>query len=92
MADSFSTDKKVDVCTLIYRAGISRAWLGHIDQKNYAIGLAKNDWILSLDAEERLSPGFILEIQDVIRNPGDTVGFLFPRCAFYLNRWIYHGD
>ena len=56
------------------------------------IGLAKNDWILSLDADERLSPGLILEIQEAIRNPGDTVGFLFPRCAFYLNRWIYHGD
>ena len=56
------------------------------------IGLAKNDWILSLDADERLSPGLILEIQEVILNPGDAVGFLFPRCAFYLNRWIYHGD
>lgn len=92
VVDSFSTDKTVDICREYTERVYQRAWTGHIDQKNYAIGLAKNDWILSLDADERLSPGLILEIQEAIRNPGDTVGFLFPRCTFYLNRWIYHGD
>ncbi|MCF6155019.1 MAG: glycosyltransferase family 2 protein [Candidatus Brocadia sp.] len=91
VVDSFSTDKTVDICREYTERVYQRAWPGHIDQKNYTIGLAKNDWILSLDADERLSPGLIPEIQEVIRNPGDTIGFLFPRCTFYLNRWIYHG-
>jgi len=92
VVDSFSTDRTVAICREYTERVYQRAWPGHIDQTNYAIGLAKNDWLLSLDADERLSPGLVLEIQEAIRNPGDTVGFLFPRCAFYLNRWIYHGD
>lgn len=92
VVDSFSTDKTVDICRNYTERVYQRAWPGFIEQKNYAIGLAKNEWLLCLDADERLSPELILEMQEAIRNPGDTVGFLFPRRAFYLNRWIYHGD
>ncbi|MCF6155017.1 MAG: glycosyltransferase family 2 protein [Candidatus Brocadia sp.] len=92
VVDSFSTDKTVDICKEYTERVYQRAWPGNIDQKNYTIGLAKNDWILCLDADERLSPGLIGEIQEAVRNPGTIVGFIFPRRCFYLGRWIYHGD
>ncbi|HHT9138619.1 MAG TPA: glycosyltransferase family 2 protein [Candidatus Wunengus sp. YC60] len=92
VVDSFSTDKTVDICREYSNRVYQREWPGNIDQKNYTISLAKNDWILSLDADERLSPGLIEEIQDAIRNPRNVAGFFFPRHSFYLGRWIYHGD
>ncbi|OQZ04794.1 SPBc2 prophage-derived glycosyltransferase SunS [Candidatus Brocadiaceae bacterium B188] len=92
VVDSLSTDKTVDICREYSRKVYQRPWPGNIDQKNYAMGLAKNDWILSLDADERLSPGLIREIQDAIRNPGNIPGFFFPRRSFYLGRWICHGE
>lgn len=92
IVDSFSTDKTVDVCKEYTQRIYQHAWPGNIEQKNHAIGLAKNDWILSLDADERLSPELTAEIQHAVRNPGNTLGFFFPRLCFYLNRWIYHGE
>ena len=92
VVDSFSTDKTIDICREYTDKVYQRAWTGNIDQKNYTIGLAKCDWILSLDADERLSPGLIEEIQEAVCNPGNAAGFFFPRRSFYLGRWIYHGD
>lgn len=92
VVDTFSADKTVDICKGYTDRVYQRKWLGNIDQKNYAIGLAKNDWILCLDADERLSSGLIEEIQEAVHNPGDMSGFFFPRRSFYLGRWIYHGD
>ena len=62
VVDSFSTDKTVDICKEYTDRVYQRAWPGNIDQKKYTIGLAKCDWILSLDADERLSPKLIEEI------------------------------
>lgn len=92
VVDSFSTDKTVDICKGYTDRVYRRTWPGNVDQKNYAISLAGNDWILSLDADERLSPELTMEIQDAIRSPSDITGFFFPRLSFYLGRWIYHGD
>ena len=92
VVDSFSTDKTVDICKEYTDRVYQRAWPGNIDQKNYTMSLAKNNWILSLDADERLSPKLIEEIQEAVRNPGNVAGFFFPRRSFYLGRWIYHGD
>ncbi|NUO08374.1 MAG: glycosyltransferase family 2 protein [Candidatus Brocadia sp.] len=92
VVDSFSTDKTVDICREYTSRVYQRAWPGNIDQKNYTIGLAKNDWVLCLDADERLSPGLAEEIKEAVNNPGNSIGFFFPRRSFYLGRWICHGD
>ena len=92
VVDSYSTDKTVDICKEYTDRIYQRAWPGNIDQKNYTIGLAKSDWILCMDADERLSAGLIEEIKDAVRNPNNTTGFFFPRRSFYLGRWINHGD
>src|SRR3972149_4119187 len=92
VVDSFSTDKTIDICREYTDRVYQRAWPGNIDQKNYTISLAKCNWILSLDADERLSPKLIEEIQEAVCNPGNVVGFFFPRRSFYLGRWICHGD
>lgn len=69
-------------------------WRGFVAQKNLALSLADRPWVLSLDADEELSPGLRSEIRQVkAAGPGPaTVGFSMPRCVWYEDRWIRHGD
>ena len=92
VVDSFSTDKTVEICRQYTDKIIQRKWPGHVDQKQFALKQATGDWILSLDADERLSKGATLEIQNALGNKKETVdGYIFPRKAFYLGQWINHG-
>lgn len=92
VVDSLSTDRTVDICRGYTQKVIQRPWPGHVQQKQFALEQATGDWILSLDADERLAPGAREEIlQAVAAAAPDTCGFLFPRHSFYLGRWINHG-
>jgi len=53
VVDSGSTDATLEICRRYGIAPYRRAWTGYVDQKNYAVEKATNDWILSLDADER---------------------------------------
>ncbi|MDR4506720.1 MAG: glycosyltransferase family 2 protein [Candidatus Brocadiaceae bacterium] len=92
VVDSYSSDNTVEICKEYTERVYQRTWPGNIEQKNYSIGLARHDWILSLDADERLSGDLIREVQEALHNPKDIVGFFFPRLSRYLGKWIYHGD
>ena len=92
VVDSFSQDKTVEICRHYTDRIYQRAWPGHIEQKNFALELAKNDWILSLDADERLSPLLAEEIKKELEMPDKAAdGYYFPRRSYYLGRWINHG-
>lgn len=78
VVDSFSTDKTVDICKEYTEHVYRRAWGGNIDQKNHTIGLATKDWLLCLDADERLSPELTKEIQNVLKSRETADGFFFP--------------
>lgn len=71
-----------------------QSWLGYVGQKNLLLSLAGHDWVLSLDADEELSPELRQELLAVSRTepPEDLSGFSVPRCVFYEGRWIRHGD
>jgi glycosyltransferase involved in cell wall biosynthesis len=56
VVDSCSTDGTVDIAGRRGARVVSREWPGYIAQKNYAASLARNDWILSVDADERVTP------------------------------------
>ena len=55
VVDSFSTDKTCEICEKYGARVIQNPFEGHIQQKNFAMKKAKNDWILSLDADEALT-------------------------------------
>lgn len=71
-----------------------RPWQGYRDTKNVALGLAGNDWILSLDADEEVSA----ELRDAIAgfmvraDRENFAGAKFPRKVWFIDRWIKHGD
>jgi hypothetical protein len=71
---------------------VIRDWPGYVEQKNYAASLAANDWILSLDADERVTPALATEMQQRLEAARDTAAFRGPRVTFHLGRWIRTTD
>ena len=68
IVDSFSTDKTEEIATALGARFVKNPFKGHIEQKNFALNLANNDYILSLDADEALSPELLEEIKSVKNN------------------------
>jgi glycosyltransferase involved in cell wall biosynthesis len=92
VVDSFSKDRTVEIAREYTDRVIQRPWPGHIEQKNFALEQGTRDWLLSIDADERVSPGLAEEIRQVLSQPDrKELGYTVPRKTFYLNRWITHG-
>ncbi|PLX75715.1 MAG: glycosyl transferase [Desulfuromonas sp.] len=92
--DSFSTDRTEEVCRANPKVKFSQnPFGGHVEQKNLAIQLCSGDWILSLDADERLTP----ELREAIKSflssnpPAEVAGARFARLNRHLHKDIRHG-
>lgn len=89
--DSFSTDRTVEIAQKLGAIIYQEKWRGYGPQKALAVSKARNDWILSLDADEALSPELQAEIQARFASLQPEVGYELPRRSFHLGRWIGHG-
>jgi glycosyltransferase involved in cell wall biosynthesis len=92
VVDSESTD---GTAALARGAGARveiRPWPGYSAQKNYAASIAANDWILSLDADERVTPSLAAEITALLAAEPPRRGYRIPRVSHYLGRWIRGTD
>lgn len=87
VVDSGSSDATCRIAQEMGARVVVNAWPGYAAQKNFAAECAVNDWILSIDADEALSPALRQEIREI-----DFAhdGYRMPRRAFYLGRWILH--
>ena len=92
VVDSGSSDATLEICRRYTDKIFHRDWTGYIDQKNFAVAQARNDWIFSLDADERVSPDLRKEILDLAEKGFAKHGYKIPRVAFFMGRWIRHGD
>ncbi len=90
VVDSFSTDNTVRLAKKYTNKVFQRKWTDYSDQKNYANTRASFPWILSLDADERISPELREEILEVKKEEPECDGFLIPRQVYYLGKWIRH--
>ncbi len=90
VVDSHSTDLTVKIARRFTPNVFERTWTNYSDQKNYADDLAEHPWILSLDADERLSPELREELMALAKGEPPCAGFSMPRRVFYLGRWIKH--
>jgi glycosyltransferase involved in cell wall biosynthesis len=70
----------------------TRPWPGYSAQKNYAASRASHDWILSLDADERVTPELAAEIASILATEPPHRGYRVPRISHYLGRWIRGTD
>jgi len=90
--DSHSTDDTAAIAARYATRVEIRDWPGYSDQKNYAADRAAHDWILSIDADERVTPELAAEIRQVLASGPTARGFRIPRVTQYLGRWIRSTD
>ena len=91
VVDTNSTDRTLEIAQK-YGATISQPsdWPGFGPQKNRALDLATEDWVLSLDADERLTPALRSEILTAINHSAQVDCFAIPRLSWYCGRFIRH--
>jgi len=92
VVDSCSTDGTAAIAARHGARVESREWPGYIAQKNHAASLASHDWILSIDADERVTPELAAEITATLQQEPAERGFRIPRVTFHLGRWIRTTD
>jgi glycosyltransferase involved in cell wall biosynthesis len=88
--DSGSSDRSREIAASLGARVIDESWRGYAAQKNFAAESASNEWILSIDADEELTPELSAEIAALKRSPAQFDGWDMPRLARYLGRWIHH--
>jgi len=93
VVDSQSTDATRQIAEQSGARVIVNPWPGFSKQKQFAVDAALNDWIFSLDADERLSPELRSSIDDLRRGKESPSadGYRVARRAFYMGRWITGG-
>ena len=90
LIDSESTDRTVEIARQYTRQITVAPWRGYAGTKQMALEKARGEWILWLDADERVPVALAEEILNVLdRNPS-IAGFQMPRKAYFLGRWIKH--
>jgi glycosyltransferase involved in cell wall biosynthesis len=91
VVDSGSTDGTVELAARRGARVIAKEWLGFGPQKQFAVASASHDWVLCLDADERLSDTLRESILDELKAPRGLV-YAMPRCNRFLGRWLRHGE
>lgn len=89
VVDSFSNDNTTTIAARYGAKIIQEPFRGYGAQKNFATAQASHDWILSLDADEALSPELELGIKSVLRDPQHQA-YELPRLTNYCGHWIRH--
>ena len=92
VVDSESTDETAALARRYTPRVVVRAWPGYVEQKNYAASLAAHDWILSIDADERVTPELADEIRTLMKATPGHAGYRIPRVTRHLGRWIRTTD
>ncbi len=91
VVDSFSSDGTEAICRRYTDRFLQRRWSGYRDQKQFATDQASFDWVLSLDADEVLSPELQAEVRRWKSGKDEGIdGYYLCRKTFFLGRWIEH--
>lgn len=91
VVDGFSKDKTPEICKSFSKVKFFESeWLGYSKTKNWGNEKTTNNWILSIDADEILSPELIIELNNLKK--GNKLFFTeFKRLTNYCGTWIKHG-
>jgi glycosyltransferase involved in cell wall biosynthesis len=91
VVDTDSTDRTVEIAKSFGAKIFNREWPGFAAQKNFAIQQCTGDWILSLDADEELSPELQAQLQILLPTNPPVDAYFVNRRNLFLNRWIKRG-
>lgn len=92
VVDSGSTDGTVERARAAGVRVLTNDWAGYAAQKNFAAAQASHDWILSIDADERVTPELAAEIRSTLAAVPAVSGFRIPRVTWCFGRWIRTTD
>jgi len=93
VVDAESRDRTVELAKAALSQVFVRPWPGYGPQKNFGIDQAGSDWILVVDADERVTDGLRQEIQALLAGgpPADIGGYEIPRRNYFYGKWIQGG-
>lgn len=91
VVDSGSGDGTQALCESMGARVVHQEWLGYGPQKQFAVEQASHDWVLCLDADERISPELRASIEQAMQAP-DCSAYESPRCNRFMGRWLRHGE
>ncbi len=91
VVDSASSDGTPDIAHERGARVVKKEWLGFGRQKQFAVDQAKHDWVLCVDADERVSPALATSIRAALAAPVSPV-YRMPRRNRFLGRWLAHGE
>jgi glycosyltransferase involved in cell wall biosynthesis len=92
VVDSGSTDRTVEIARSFGASVIERDWPGFAAQKNFAIAQCTGAWILTLDADEELSPELQTQIRTLLPTNPTTDAYFLRRRNLFLGHWIKRGS
>jgi len=88
VVDAESADQTVELAKAYTARVHVRPWPGYGPQKNFAMAQATADWVLIVDADERVTDELREEIQALLQKPGPAIAYRIPRRNFYYGCWI----
>jgi glycosyltransferase involved in cell wall biosynthesis len=91
VVDSTSSDATPEIAARHGARVVRKEWLGFGRQKQFAVEQATHDWVLCLDADERVSPRLAASIAAALAAPASPV-YRMPRRNRFLGRWLSHGE
>lgn len=91
IVDDQSCDSTIDIARKYVTKIITRKMDIEGRHRNFAYAQAKNLWVLSLDADERLTPELKEEIARILESPGEYNGFTIPRKNYIGDYWVRYG-
>ena len=91
LVDSGSTDATREIAARYGARVVQKEWQGFGLQKQFAVEQARHDWVLCLDADERVSPALRQSIERALEAPMAPV-YRMARCNRFLGRWLRHGE
>lgn len=91
VVDSLSTDNTKAICLELGARVIEQPFLGYIEQKNFALGQATHDYVLSLDADELVDEKLFASVMQAKQLGFTADSYRMNRCNNYCGQWIRHG-
>ncbi len=91
VVDDLSTDNTPALARTVGAKVFERKMNGYGTQKQFALEQCTGDWVLSIDADERVTPALAEEIRSVLKQPGALVGYEVPRHMFFLGKRLRFG-
>lgn len=91
VVDSFSTDRTVEIARAAGARVEQHAYVNSADQKNWAIPRATHEWILLVDADERVTPELEREVRQLLERGPESDGYWVRRANYFRGRRLRHG-